>query len=46
MKERETLESCLGIEKEMKRQVRKKRHQNEAENQQMKKERKKGTTKT
>lgn len=31
MKEGETLESCLGIEKEMKRQMRKRRHQNKAE---------------
>jgi hypothetical protein len=32
MKERETLESCLGTEKAMKRQMRKKRHQSKTEN--------------
>jgi hypothetical protein len=32
IKERETLESCLGTEKAMKRQMRKRRHQSKAEN--------------
>jgi len=43
MKERETLESRLGIEKEIKRQMRKRRHQNKAEKSTNEERRKEGS---